>query len=62
MTEWFVFCAGYIDFWFDSIHCFCEGYSTDKSKKLNPPILMVLTHTDKCDEVSITDMTEVFFF
>ncbi|VDI58566.1 Hypothetical predicted protein, partial [Mytilus galloprovincialis] len=34
----------YIDFWFDSIHCFCAKYSQDR---LDPPVILVCTGADK---------------
>ncbi|VDI17324.1 Hypothetical predicted protein, partial [Mytilus galloprovincialis] len=42
-------CIGdYVDFWFDSVHCFCKDHSADK---LSPPVLMVCTGTDKFEKV-----------
>ncbi|XP_076116774.1 uncharacterized protein LOC143084249 [Mytilus galloprovincialis] len=42
-------CIGdYIDFWFDSVHCFCKDRS---AMKLCPPVVMVCTGTDKFEKV-----------
>ncbi|CAC5404120.1 unnamed protein product [Mytilus coruscus] len=38
----------YIDFWFDSIHCFCKDPS---AVKLSPHVIMVCTGTDKIPEI-----------
>ncbi|CAG2233479.1 unnamed protein product [Mytilus edulis] len=40
----------YIDFWFDSIHCFCEKTSADK---LCPPVIMVCTGIDKLEDEQV---------
>lgn len=38
----------YIDFWFDSIHCLSKhGKDVPAAKKLNPPVILVCTGTDK---------------
>ncbi|CAG2256848.1 unnamed protein product [Mytilus edulis] len=38
----------YIDFWFDSIHCFCEDQTKDR---LCPPVFVVFTGIDKANQV-----------
>ncbi|XP_063400197.1 obscurin-like [Mytilus trossulus] len=41
-------CIGdYVDFWFDSVHCFCKDHSAEK---LSPPVIMVCTGTDKFEK------------
>ncbi|CAG2184693.1 unnamed protein product [Mytilus edulis] len=44
----------YIDFWFDSIHCFCSDPSA--VNELRPHVIMVCTGTDKVPEVYYTMM------
>ncbi|CAG2236291.1 unnamed protein product [Mytilus edulis] len=48
----------HIQFWFDSIHCFCKDTSTDHH--LNPPVILVCTGTDKINKISenITDIDD----
>jgi hypothetical protein len=55
---------GYIDFWLNTIHCYATTESPDQSvdeptlDKLEPPIIIVCTGTDKV-EVIICDCLSI---
>ncbi|CAG2215376.1 unnamed protein product [Mytilus edulis] len=48
----------HIQFWFDSIHCFCKDTSTDHH--LNPPVILVCTGTDKINKSDLKAREETF--
>ncbi|XP_052097310.1 uncharacterized protein LOC127732274, partial [Mytilus californianus] len=49
--------GGYVDFWFDSIHCH-RTVDNPVTEHFEPPILLVFTGKDKCDKAQFTKRKE----